>query len=87
MQPLGLGPPTVLFREKSTLMHGIFISAPYEALYFVAERAGRALGGQYRFRWSSMPGKPTAAAKRIDPAYVPYHICRKAYRHLAKRAA
>jgi hypothetical protein len=54
----------------------VFISKPYEGQVFVAERARRSR----RLLWSVMPEKRIVADRRIDPAYVPYHIRRQAYR-------
>jgi hypothetical protein len=65
-------------------MHGFFYSDPWNGSYFIAERAGRGLRGAQKFIWSKMPVKPTAGPERVDPAYVPYHIRRQAYRHFAK---
>jgi len=63
-------------------MHGIFISDPHDGMIYVAERSRR---GSKKLLWSSMPQAPiAAAARRVDPAHVPYHIRRAAYRWLSK---
>jgi hypothetical protein len=62
-------------------MHGLFISAPFNAQIFIAERSRK---GSRKLLWSIMPEAPVAADVRIEACAVPLAIRRQAYRHLGK---